>query len=107
MIDSIHERLLNWAEASGGVGAFSTAWAYAISGEARGEGQGLAVPFSMEAYETEKAVQALPVALKLIVNEFYLNSTSTLEQKLKALGMSKRTLYRRLDMAHGLIETTL
>ena len=107
MIDAMHERLLDWAEACGGGGAFSTAWAYALSGESRGEGQGLAVPFSMAVYETEKAVQGLPEALRLIVKEFYINSTSTLTQKLNALGMSKRTLYRRLDEAHKEIEQAL
>jgi hypothetical protein len=41
------------------------------------------------------------------VVEFYINDSNTIEQKLKVLGISKRTLYRRLDMAHGLVEISI
>ena len=101
----IHERLIEWSEAvKGGVGVqgYGSMFNAAVGDSVRVE-QGCRVPFSLSVEETEKAVQSLPDALKKIVIEFYVNDSSTLEQKLKALGISKRTLYRRLDNAHGMI----
>ncbi|MEY8247320.1 MAG: hypothetical protein RPT11_02965 [Bermanella sp.] len=109
MIDAVHQYLLKWGEAvKGGIGAagVSSLWERIVAGE-QGSGGGAGLPFSEMAYETEKAVQALPVGLKRIVMEVYLNTTSTEAQKLIALGLSKRTLYRRLDQIHQQIEASL
>lgn len=106
MIDSIHARLLHWSEAvKGNIGSgyVSSVWARLASGESSVSVSASIIQFDTVAYETEKAVQTLPDSLKAIVIEFYVNESSTLEQKLKTLGISKRTLYRRLGMAHGLL----
>lgn len=110
MIDAIDKRLLDWAEAvQGGIGmsGFGSVFGKLASESSGQSTHDYRVPFSITVEETEKAVQALPESLKLIVNEFYLNTSSSLEQKLEALGISKRTLYRRLDMAHRLIKQRL
>lgn len=106
MITEIHERLLDWAEASGGDSAASN-WSRLLSGCVGGGQGGPIIPFSDEVYQTEKAVYELEESQKRIVLEFYLNVSSTLEQKLDALGMSKRTLYRRLNTIHEEIESYL
>jgi hypothetical protein len=107
MIDSIDARLIYWSEAvkgNIGTGRVSSVWGRLVSGESCAAVGRSTVQFNEVAYETEKAVQALPKSLKKIVFEYYLNESATLEQKLKTLQLSKRTLYRRLDMAHGLIK---
>ncbi|MEY8204168.1 MAG: hypothetical protein RPR40_03750 [Bermanella sp.] len=109
MIDSIHARLLYWAEVVNGAidaGYASSSMEGLITGSS-GHGGGSSVLLSVEADETGRAVAQLSEALVCIVREFYLNDSSTLEQKLKALAMSKRTLYRRLDESHGLLKGIL
>jgi len=110
MNEVIHQRLLNWSEAV--KGGLTMSGYCSVLGNLASESGGQSahdyrIPFSITIEETEKAVQTLPDALKNIVLEFYMNDASTLDQKLKALEISKRTLYRRLDMAHGLILITV
>jgi hypothetical protein len=106
MIDSIDARLVHWSEAvkgNIGTGYIGSTLGRLVSGGSTVSHRGSTIQFDTVAYETEKAVQKLPDALKVIVVEFYINDSNTIEQKLKVLGISKRTLYRRLDMAHGLV----
>lgn len=110
MIDSIHARLIHWSESvkgNIGLGYIGSTLGRLASGMPASRQSGACVEFDTLAYETEKAVQKLPDALKVIVIEFYVNDSSTIEQKLKALNMSKRTLYRRLDNAQALIQQYL
>lgn len=110
MIESIHNRLLNWAEAvRGGVsaGSLSSLWDKMASGDFSSSQSGSRVLISAEVDEIEKAVLALPEVLRETVKEFYLNEYSTIEQKMKHLGVSKKTLYRRIDKAHGEIRVGL
>lgn len=60
-----------------------------------------------EVDEMKKAVLTLPETLPETVKEFYLNDYSTPDQKMKHLSVSKKTLYRRIDKAHGEIQVSL
>lgn len=52
-----------------------------------------------EAMDTEHAVQSLRPELKRVVMECYLQR-GTSEQKARALGMCKKSMYLKLDLAH-------
>lgn len=110
MINSIHERLLDWSDAiKGGIGAqgYGSVLGKLVAGDEGASSFECRIPFSVNIEDTERAVQSLPDALKRIVIEYYVNDSSTLNQKLKALSISKPTLYRRLGMAHELIQLKL
>jgi hypothetical protein len=110
MIDSIDARLVHWSETvkgNLGGGTVGSPLGSLVAGASLNRQSNSVLQFDSVAYDTEKAVQTLPDALKEIVIEYYVNDSNTIEQKLKALKISKRTLYRRLDMAHKLIEVKL
>ena len=111
MIDSIHARLIHWSESvKGNIGlgyVGSPLGKIASGAHVSPQRTSIYPDVDATAYDTEKAVQRLPEALKAIVVEFYINDTNTIEQKLKALNISKRTLYRRLDNAQALIQEYL
>lgn len=110
VIDAIHARLEYWAlDIQGGMsaGGVASIWNKILSGEMGSSCGNHETKSGALAYETEKAVLKLPESLRLIVKEFYLNNTSTVEQTLRALQVSKRTLYRRLQEAHEQIEESL
>lgn len=51
-------------------------------------------------YDTDKAVQRLPVELERVVREQYTNLIATAAQKAETCGCSTKTFYRRLGKAH-------
>lgn len=64
------------------------------------ERHGTVVPFDdLECCDTDKAVCALPPPLKETVIEYY-TRVGTAETTARRLGVSKMTLFRRIDQAH-------
>jgi len=110
VIDAIHARLEYWAlDIQGGTsaGGVASIWNKILHGDTGSSCGKHETKSGALAYETEKAVLKLPESLKPIVKEFYLNNTSTIEQTLRALQISKGTLYRRLHKAHECIQESL
>jgi len=69
--------------------------------------QGTLVPLNdLECCDTDKAVCALPPQLHDAVMEYY-TRTGTAESTAKRLGISKMTLFRRIEQAHWRILGTL
>ena len=106
----INDRLNQWAlwvalRASGGIG-YPTRCAFVRL--AGGDDLGSRIPAGVDeqAWEVEQAIQALRPELKDCVFEFYCRIGTT-EQKARNLHCCLKTMYLRLDRAHGLILDSL
>lgn len=65
------------------------------------------VKVSDQVMDTSKAVASLPENLREVVNVFYFDGALAVEVRARKLKVSKKTLYRRLDAAHVLIDSKL
>ena len=63
------------------------------------DGYSSSIPICPEVELTERAVCALTTDLRAVLKEHYTVLDATLEQRLKALGVSKSTYYRLHDQA--------
>ena len=71
------------------------------------ERHGTLVPLNdLDCCQTDKAVCALPSDLKAVIVEFY-TRTGTADMAAKRCGVSKATLFRKVDAAHQHIMGTL
>lgn len=107
MIERVHLRFQEWAEAmEGGLGS-SLGWSAGsawVLGDGVGEG---AVPISSDVREVEQFVLRLPRDLQQSVRLFYLPPYLTHNQAANKLKVSVRTLYRRIDGVHVLFNAEL
>ncbi len=112
MIDYINKRLNDWARwklsdratVRHMLGAKSC-WPRML-GEAEStetvRQHGTLVPLNdLECCQTDKAICALPDELRDTVIEFYTRRAGTVETIAKRLGISRATLFRRIDQAHS------
>ena len=53
-----------------------------------------------DVYDLDKLIKKLEAKLSIVVQEHYLNASSTLEQRLRACACANGTYYRRLSKAH-------
>lgn len=111
MIERINERLLLWAEqvtTAGFSGSMSPIARLITNGgvvtQPRG---GSVVLMSLEACAVERAVLQLPLNLIEAVKMFYLRGNLSPHQRAKKLSCSVRTMYRRIDTAHVLLDAAL
>jgi len=109
MIDYIDARLVSWAEQVGRGGVYLRGQGSILGKLIDGGGvlvrsTGGAPCMDLQSEEMEKCVNQLPTDLRIVVLEFYLQFDSTPMQKAKALRVSKKTLYRRLDEVHHKIQ---
>ena len=111
MIEHIDRRLQDWARwrVGGGMVLFAFNRIYAMGGEvayAGGEDQrGSVVPLDdLECSATDRCVQALEPTLQRAVTEAYCRMRSLSDESVaRQLGVSRMTLWRRLDAAHRVI----
>lgn len=110
MISHINDRFNEWARwklgaRSGGSGSPYPAYNLPASREA-GDAPPRRdfVPLNdLECFHTDRCVCALCPALRLAVEEFYLRTGTTMEQKAAYCSCSVKTMYRRIDDAHRLV----
>ena len=112
MISYIDARLVSWAEQVGRGGVYLRGQGSILgklidSGGVLVRSTGGAPCMDLQSEEMEKCVNQLPIDLRNVVMEFYLQFDSTHAQKAKALKVSHMTMYRRLNKAHTLIQAVL
>ncbi|MEW5250579.1 hypothetical protein [Microbulbifer discodermiae] len=105
MIERVHLRFQEWAAAMEGLGVGSplgySAW---VVGSGSAEGT---IPINSDVREVEQFVLKLPKDFGDTARLFYLPPYLTHDQAAKKLGVSKRTLYRRIDGIHILFYAEL
>lgn len=108
--EEMERRCLNWArwkngEGQGGLGYGSGGWM--SSGADRGGYREAKVPtLDVEAEQTDRAMQSLESALRRTVEVYYLG-TGTMEERCRALQISRATIYVRVDKAHEVLAAWL
>lgn len=101
--EELERRCLNWARwkegaSSGGLGYASVYLPASVAG--RDSFREATVPtLDVEAEQTDRAVMALPSALRRTVEVYYLGSGS-MEDRCRLLQISRPTIYVRIDKAH-------
>ncbi|AQQ67474.1 hypothetical protein Mag101_07350 [Microbulbifer agarilyticus] len=105
MIERVHIRFQEWANAVEGVGRGSVMGSLGlIAGSGTAEGT---VPINSDVREVEQFVLELPEDLRSSVMLYYLPPYLTHDQAAKKLGVSMRTLYRRIDGVHVLFNAKI
>lgn len=104
MIDDIHKRLLSWSRwrLMGNFVLMARPSVYFLGQrvhDSEAPHAALVPVTDVECSQTDRAVHALPPVLQRVIVEFYCR-TQTVEQLQARLGMSERTVYRRVDDAH-------
>lgn len=109
MIERVHQRFMKWAAAmEGGLSSNSLLGRLQDNGGVFVSGQsGCVVPIDSDVAEVEQFVLGLPEDLQQSVRLFYLPPYLTHDQAAKKLGISERTLYRRIDGIHVLFNAEL
>lgn len=137
MIEKIHDRLCNWADQTcGGFGSASGSIFGAMidnpplapaktkrkkASDAYGSRDVIDTACGVETrssrmarsgvedsvLETEKAVSKLPSNLREVIGVFYFDGSMAATQRAKKLGLSPKTMYRRIDSAHVILEASL
>lgn len=112
MIERVHQRLLEWAEAVAGGGISMSS--VSPLGRLMGNGGvyeppkgGAIVPVNSDVRAVESFVLSLPEDLARTVCLFYLPPYLTHDQAAKKLKISMKTLYRRIDGVHVLLNAAL
>jgi hypothetical protein len=108
MIEWVHVRLLDWAEAMMGAGG-------GVAGHARvswwgggsGGDYGARSLVTDAVMDVDEVVRGLPAGPRVAVDEYYLHPDSSMGQKCRAACMSEATLRRNRNRAHALIEAAL
>ncbi|MFI2810157.1 hypothetical protein [Microbulbifer sp. JSM ZJ756] len=100
MIERVHMRFMEWAQSMEGMGIGSSlSMLECVVGSSTAEGT---VPINSDIREVEQFVLRLPEDLGDTVRLFYLPPYLTHGQAAKKLGISTKTLYRRIDGVHVL-----
>lgn len=108
MIEAIDRRLVVWGESVADVEFEGRRQSAGFSLELSGGGSlSSMILVDVDVDEIEKAVKSLSDSLRQCVKELYVEMDSTLEQKAKALRISKSTLLRKRDKAHVQINNFL
>lgn len=101
MIESIESRLIIWGESMNAELFSGRRCSAGFGVELRGgDDFGSTILLDAEIEETDRAVKSLDESLRCFVIEIYARIDSTMEQKAKALCVSRPTLFRRRDRAH-------
>ncbi len=105
-IDWIEHRLMNWSrwKLLGSLGGLSFARVDLTDADAGRDGyREAAIPISsVEASETNDAIERLPGELRATIAEFYVGNGG-LKDKLKRLCCAERTMHDRIGKAHRLL----
>jgi len=101
MIESIENRLIIWGESMAAEIEGGRRCSAGFDVEDRGgETFGNKILLDVEIEETDRAVKSLDETLRNCVVEIYVRIDSTIEQQIKVLRISRRTLFRYRDKAH-------
>lgn len=101
MIESIENRLTIWGESMNAELFSGRRCSAGFDIELRGgDDFGSTILLDAEIEETDRAVKSLDDSLRCCLVEIYARIDSTMEQKAKALSVSRRTMFRNRDRAH-------